>query len=175
MNKTLLKEIISHVLANFVVIPSDFIDPKLTGSLLDRAYILPEKFCFEADDITYENEVWGCQLSALQNEVKVLATKVIAPCETEFVMVVQSKDAPVYGLNLCYNAEAGAEVNDFTLAVSLDGKDWMECATFLQATFLAAMEQVKDLGSMWQKCSEYKSLYDSLISFVKYHDSQLGE
>ena len=170
MNKDLLKEVIHHVMASFGVIQSSFIDPKKTGSLLDPAYILPEKIRFEVDENLFENNIWGCQISALQNEVRVLLSKLGDENQYDFVMAVQSKGAPTYGLVLSYELEHGLE--HCMLAVSIDGKTWMDCSTFLQATFLAAMEQVKDLGSGWQACSDYEELHSSLISFIKFYDDQ---
>jgi hypothetical protein len=62
------------------------------------------------------------------------------------------------------------EINSEALiACSLDGKAWMECQTYLQATFLAGMEQVRDVGMNWSKCLDYKVHYESLLTFIKFH------
>jgi hypothetical protein len=178
MDKNLLKAIIHHVMANFGAVPSDFVDTKKSGSLFDPVYVLPKKFCFEVEDCHLEYKIWGCQLLSLQNEVRALLISLdgFYEGERDYVLVVQSVGAPAYGLYLCYDSTAGiAREHDLMLAVSIDGKSWMECTTFLQATFLAAMEQIKDLGNGWQRCSNYEELYASLLSFIKYHDEHFEE
>ena len=47
MNHFLLKEIVTHVMAHFGVIPSIFVDHKRTKSLMDPTYLVPEKIIFE--------------------------------------------------------------------------------------------------------------------------------
>jgi hypothetical protein len=65
--------------------------------------------------------------------------------------------------------------SDPMIAVSMDGKSWLECGTFLQSTFLAGMEQIRELGLAWHKASNYKSEYDALLSFINFHHSIYGE
>jgi len=174
MNSLLLREIVSHVMSNFAIIPSDTVGLK-TKSLLDEEYILPEKFRFKSDGVSYEGRVWGCQLSFLQNDVKVLLTECASDEFPEFAMAIKSKDAPTYGMYFRHIESDDPLDSDPMLAVSIDGKEWLNCTTFLQATFLAAMEQIRELMVPWQKCNEYKDLYSSLISFVKYRDQFIGQ
>lgn len=61
------------------------------------------------------------------------------------------------------------------LAVSLDGKNWMQCNSYLQGTFLAAMEQLRDMHLSWSKCSDYNDLYKSALSFLQFHSTHYGE
>ena len=89
----------------------------------------------------------------------------------EFAMIVSPKDAPMYGLYLMYNT-LSSEASDShpMLAVSPDaGKGWLQCNVGLQATFLAAMEQARDLHAIWEKCTDHKIEYAALISFIKFH------
>jgi len=174
MNYALLKEVVSHVMANFGVIPSDFVDHKNTDSLMGPTYLLPEKIVFEEEGKPYTGMVWGCQFSMAQTEVKVILGECTTdPKFSEFAMVIQSKNTPAYGLYLCYNELSNHPLDsEPDLSVSLNGKDWMDCTTFLQATFLAAMEQVRDLQAPWNKCSDYKELHKMLLSFMNYHDNK---
>ncbi len=69
-----------------------------------------------------------------------------------------------------YTGSVDEEIDSEALiAVSSDKKHWMPCSTYLQATFLAGMEQVRDSGFAWTKCSEYKEQYQQLLSFIKFH------
>lgn len=92
MNYALLKEIIKHIYAHFAIVPSDFVNLKNTDLLMNPIYLLPEKIIFEIENTEYQGKVWGCQLSAAQNEVKVL----LGDCTYddnfhEFTMIVQAK------------------------------------------------------------------------------------
>jgi hypothetical protein len=177
MNYALLKEIVSHVMAHFGVIPSDFVDHKKTDSLMSPGYLLPEKIHFESEGEKYQGKVWGCQVSIAQVELKVLLGECTLNKEfPEFAMVIQSKDAPTYGLYLCYNEMSSApQDSQPDLAVTLNGKDWMDCSTYLQGCFLAATEQVRDLMLPWNKCGEYKDLHKSLLSFMNFHHGKFGD
>lgn len=177
MNHFLLKEIVSHVMANFGVIPSIFVDHEKTNSLMDPAYLISEKILFEEEGRQYQGKIWGCQLSVAQTEVKVLLGECTTNLEfPQFALVLQSKDAPVYGLYLCYNDLSNHPLDsEPDLSVSLNNKDWMDCNTFLQATFLAATEQVRELQLPWKKCIEYKEMHKALLSFMNYHDGKIGD
>lgn len=171
MNLNLRAEIVKHVFANFGVIPSQFVNDK-SRSLLNKEYLLPEKLSFEDDnDIITENKIWGCQLSADIQEIKIL----LADCTQEenapeYCLLIQLKDAPAYGIYLTFNESFGDQVGSACMiAYSLDSKSWMECSTFLQATFLSGMEQIRETGFAWNKASNYQPQYQALVSFIKYH------
>lgn len=177
MNPALLKEVVSHVMSQFGVIPSEYVDHQKTDSLLAPAYLLGERMHFESEGTQYAKKTWGCQMSIFKSEVKVMLGECTLNEEfPEFAMVVSSKDAPTYGLYLCYNEVSNHPLDsEPDLCVSTNGKEWMNCTTFLQATFLAAMEQVRELHVPWAKLADHKDLYNSLLSFTNHHHSQLGE
>ncbi len=167
MNPVLLEEVVKHVFANFGVIPSYFVNRNKSKTLIASEYLLPDKISFDLDDQVVRKNVWGCQISADTQELKVL----LSDCSQEkgileFAMVVQLKGAPSYGLYIVCGD--GIEPEPL-LACSLNGKEWMECNTYLQATFLAGMEQVRDLGLHWNKCNNYEGQYEAMMSFIKYH------
>ena len=175
MNQTLLKEIVAHVFATFAVIPSDFVNSQSTQSLMSVEYLLNERVSFEVDGAVINNKVWGCQMEVITNQLKVL----LADCCTdqttpEFAMIVQPKDMPMYGLYLIgSNAEDLVDPADnFTmLATSLNqGQDWMPLNTGLQATFLAGMEQTRELNIGWQKIQDHKATYQAALSFLRFCD-----
>jgi hypothetical protein len=178
MNKALLKEIVAHIYAHFAIIPSDFVNLDKTQSLMAPYYLLNDKISFEVEGNSYQGKIWGCQMSIGQKEIKVLLGDCTLDKEfPEFVMIVQPKDAPTYGLYLMYN-EMSSQPGDSQpmIAVSPDGgKGWMQCNTHLQATFLAAMEQARELRMPWEKCDEHRSLYQAMVSFLKFHLEIYGE
>jgi hypothetical protein len=170
MNYALMHEIIKHIFANLAIIPSKFIDLNNTISLRDKKFLLHEKLTFEAEDgQEIKNKVWGCQLSAEQQELKIL----LGDCThdssvSEYCLVVQLKNSPAYGLYLRFN-DLG-ESDEPLIACTLDGKSWMQCNTYLQATFLAGMENLKDLGLSWNKCHDYKDQFELMLSFIEFYD-----
>lgn len=172
MNPNLRAEIIKHVFANFGVIPADYVNEK-TRSLSSKEYLISEKLSFEDESGVIQNKVWGCQLSADIQEIKIL----LADCtqeenHPEYCLLVQLKNAPSYGLYLNFDEFLGRQTNSsYMIAYSLDSKLWMECSTFLQATFLGGMEQIRETGFAWNKITNYQSQYQTLVSFIKYHSS----
>jgi hypothetical protein len=173
MNRILMEDIVRHILSNLAIIPSSFVDPDKTKSLMSKDYLLPEKISFEAESEVIKNKVWGCQISVEQQELKFL----LGDCTQEknipeYCLVVKLKDAPAYGMYLVYNDLVGGQVDSEPLiACTLNGKEWMECQTYLQATFLAGMEQVRDVGLGWSKCTDYKENYELLLSFIQFHNT----
>lgn len=172
MNKVLRETIVEHILASFIVIPSSFIAYDKSKSLKSKEYLLVDTVSFKLDEEVIKNKVWGCQLS--QHEIKIL----LVDCSVdktipEYAFLISVKDQPTYGLYLVYNDE---DIDgEALIAVSMNGKDWLECNTFLQATFLAGMESLKELGLAWEKCSDYKDQLSSTLSFIKFHNDLYGD
>lgn len=174
MNYVLMAEIVKHVLANLAVTPSEFVNLERTKSLTSKEFLLKEKLNFETDEgAPLKNNVWGCQISAEQQEIKIL----VGDCTQdknfpEYCLLVQLKDSPAYGLYLMYTEAMEESFNpEPMIAVSVNNKDWMECTTYLQATFLAGMEQIRDLGLSWSKCADYTENYQLMVGFIKFHNS----
>jgi len=172
MNYDLMRKIIQHIMANLIIMPSDIVNSDKSKSLISNDLLLKNKLNFEEDGIKFQNNIWGCQISAEQQEIKIL----VGDCAQdkkmpEYCLIVQLKDAPAYGLYLMFTEVFDESMNpEPMIAVSINNKDWMECSTYLQATFLAGMEQIKDLGLSWNKCSNYSENYELMLSFIKFHN-----
>ena len=176
MNFPLMEQIIRHVFANLAVVPSDQVDMSFSSPLRSEQYLLPEKLTFGglagAPDVT--NSVWGCQITLDKKTMRIILGDCTQDSRVpEFCLVTQLEGAPAYGLYLVYNDLVGGCLPDPLIAVSTN-KNWMVCETYLQATFLAGMEQIRDLGMGWSKCSSYKDQFELLNSFIKYHDVFYG-
>jgi hypothetical protein len=172
MNTNLLEEIVKHIFSNLSVIHSHFVNSEKSKSLMSSEFLLDKKLSFDLENNeTADRKVWGCQISSEQKELKIL----LADCwqergVPELYLIVQLKDAPAYGLFYVHSSEKEKDDRSF-IACSVNDNDWMECSTYLQATFLAGMEQLKDLGLNWTKCKDYTKQYNLLLSLIKYHDS----
>lgn len=178
MNQVLLETIVRHIFANFMIVPSSYVNMTKSKSLTDKEYLLPDHIPFETDgsDQVQKNHIWGCQISADQQEVKILLGDCTEdPNFPEYALVIHLKDSPAYGLYLVNNLKDENVEPDPMLAVTMDGKAWLECSTFLQATFLAGMEQIREVGLGWNKCTNYKNELDMLLAFVNFHHSVHGE
>lgn len=173
MNYVLMEQIIRHVMSNLGVVPGLFIDINKSKSLRTKEFLLSEKLKFEMDDVISKNNIWGCQITVDHKDMKIL----LGDCSQrlnilEFCVVIQLQDAPAYGLYLVYNDLLPDRIeSEPLLGVTLNGKDWMECNTYLQGTFLAGMEQIRELALPWTKATNYSSQYELMLSFIKYHDS----
>lgn len=174
MNKQLMETIVRHIFASFAVVPSAFINLDKTKSLMNKEFLLPDSLPFESDDPgqVKKNRVWGCQLAADQQDIKILLGDCSEDSGTqEYALLVQLKDAPIYGVYLV----ASELFSEPMIAVTMNGKEWMECNTYFQATFLAGMEQIKQFGFAWNKCSDYKDQLDMLLSFINFHHTVYGD
>ena len=173
MNKYLREEIVKHIFANLGVVSSSFVNLKLSKSLNSDEFVLKHTLTFEDDNgQSVRNKVWGCQISADVQEIKIL----LGDCSQyenvpEYAVIVQLKNAPAYGVYLICNPEVDAEA---LIACTLNFKDWMECNTYLQSTFLAGMEQMRDLGLAWNKCTDCDSQFKLLQDFIKFHSKVWG-
>lgn len=174
MNLTLREVIVKHVLANFAIIPSAHLSIDKSKSLQSKEYLLSDKVSFMGlEDEVIQNKLWGCQVSVEQQEIKILLANCTIDINCpEYALLVHLKDQPLYGLYLVNNNSLDHEA---LIAVSMNGKEWLECSTYLQATFLAGMEQLKDLGFAWNKCTSYKEQLVALLSFIKFHNDIYGD
>lgn len=176
MNLNLRRQIIQHIFAGLAVIPSSFINMASSKSLMSQEFLLDDKLTFESDSGSVKNKIWGCQISSEQQELKIL----LGDCSqeknvSEFCLIVQLKDSPIYGVYLLVDEYEDDSEDEALLACSINGKNWLECNTYLQATFLAGMEQIKDLGLKWSKCSDYLEQYKTMVSFIKFVDELYKE
>lgn len=175
MNRILTEQIVQHILANLGVLPALHVSEK-TPSIIDKQFLLSEKVSFEIDGEVVRKNVYGCQITITgSKEFKMLLVDCGAPEMPEYCLVVQLKDAPTFGLSFLCGPSAVYDLDpEAMIAVSPDHKNWMPCSTYLQATFLAGMEQLRDLGFGWTKCADYQDQYQQLLSFIKFRSSFFG-
>lgn len=177
MNYKLTEQIAYHIFAHLGLLPAEFVSQSLTKSIIDKQYLLPEKLALESEggEILRKN-IYGCQASVADaKEIKML----LADCSEskewpEYCLLVQMKGAPAFGVYLLYTGQSKEMDPEALIAVSSDGEHWMPCSTYLQATFLAGMEQVRDSGFAWGKASNYQELYQQLLLFIKFHHGFYG-
>lgn len=173
MNKNLTFEIVNHIFSG-LGINSSIINLNLFQSIRSKQFLLDKRLSFsDENDQDFDNKVWGVQYSLNDNTVKIL----IGDCTTDsdvlqYCGIVHLQDNPFYGISACYTSNNKSYVDPQPLiCVSTDGKNWMECNTYLQATFLAAMENTKELSFISKKCENYNVEFEALQTFIKYYDN----
>lgn len=174
MNRVLLSEIVKHIYSNFGLLGSKYVDIQRTQSLNSKEFLLPEKMSFrDGEGKTVQNKIWGCQISVDQSEIKIMAADCgIDPEIPEYCVLVQLKNSPAYCMYFVYSDHLPVEDQvdeEALLAVNINDKEWMECGTYLQGTFLAGVEQIRDVGMTWNKCSNYQDQIETMKSFMKFH------
>lgn len=175
MNRKLTEQISLHILAHLGVLQTSFVNKEATQSIMTKTFVLPEKIAFVDDNKETRKNIYGCQVSiADAKELRLL----LADCTQEkdfpeFALLVQLKEAPAFGVYVVLtNDQIDSEA---LIAVSPDKQNWMPCSTYLQATFLAGMEQIRDIGFGWTKAVDYTEQYQQLLSFIKFHHSYYQE
>lgn len=174
MNQQLTEEIAYHILANLGILPAPFVNKELTKSIIDKQFLLPEKISFDLNGETIRKNIYGCQVNVADGkEFKLLVADCTADKNLpEYCLVVQLKGAPAYGVYMIFTGLAQeATDSEVLIAVSTDKQHWMPCSTYLQATFLAGMEQIRDIPVGWSKCVKYQEQYQELLTFIKFHHS----
>lgn len=170
MNKSLTEQIAIHILSELNIIPSTFVDK----SQNIRDYLLSEKISFEDEDSKQiKNNVYGVQCNIEQKDLKILVGNCsIEQNIIENAVIIQLQDSPTYGIYYSYSLTEVVD-SEVLIAVSVDGKSWINCNIYLQATLLAAMEHTKQIGCFWTKCNNYKAQFNLLTSFINYHEEYI--
>lgn len=171
MNYILMEQIIRHVMANLSIISTPYVFN--TGkNLRSIEYLSSRKMKFEIDDSIIDHNVYAVETFADSKKLKII----LADCSTikssilEFALIVSVEDMPTYGLYLIFN-DLDKKINpEPMIAVSLNNEDFMECNTYLQNTFCAGMEELRDLGFNWVKHEITDEDFKVLANFIDFHD-----
>lgn len=170
MNVDLTEQIIRHILSSLKVISTDFINVK-SQTLISKNFLLEEKLQLEIEeDDLIQNSVWGCKFYIEGKTLKIIVGDAsIDNSITEFCAIIHLDESPTYGMYIAMNEDSRA-----LIACSINGKDWMKCSIYLEATFLAGMEQMKNHLLLPQKCENYKSEFESMVSLMNFHSTVFG-
>lgn len=167
MNIKLRNEIASHIFQNFGVQSSSFINLEKSKLLINQEFKLNDSLKLNVDDEIITYNIYGCQFSAEQQELKVILTKI----NNENILITQLKDSPFYGIYI----ENYSNITRSFISCSLDGKSWLECNTYLQSMLLSGLESIKENGLSFSKCTNCKLQIDALKSYISYLDEKAQE
>lgn len=174
MNKILTREIINHIYSELGVITNNLVDNKKFGSIKSDNFLLEKKIISESENKKeILGSVWGMESTIVSNDLSILVGDCsIEKSVKEYASIVYLKEAPAYGMYCVY----GDGVDSSPLiSVTTDGKSWVPTTTYLQATFLAGMQNVKENIFNWKKCDNYDLKYDLLLSFIKHYSNFYGD
>lgn len=163
MNHDLTEQIIKHVYSNLGIVKSNYIDFSKTKSLMSKDFLLSKEF-----SLKNIKNIWGCTLSLLDQSLQILLADT-TQCNgiPEFALIVRTNDKATYGCYLICSDEVGTEP-----LIAFNVKDWSVCNAYLQAFFLATMEQIKESCLTLSNKTEYKEIYKLLLSFLTFHEEQ---
>lgn len=159
MKSDLLNEIITHIFYNL-----KFLDSDSKQSICNNYFLCPQNFDFEDSSII--SRVYGAQAVVNGYKFKLLAHHFFNENEDggTFCCVIQMQDCPIYGCIGSYqdNKNVNNKIEDGILVYQINGSEsWLPTTTFLQATFLAGMEQLKEMSIQFQKLDD-KELFEVL-------------
>ena len=164
-------EIVKHIFENLGV-SNKKLNLDSFKSLKDKEFLLNKSLTLVNDQEEVKNKVWGCQQSFGSQLMTMLLADLSIDNDCAYGLIVQLKDSPAYGLYFNLDDKVFDET---VISCTINNKDWIICNTHLQATFLAAMEQIKEVGLSWRKAEDYNEQYDLMISFIKNYDSLFGD
>jgi hypothetical protein len=157
MNQELLVEIVKHIFLQLV--PDNG-----SKSLLSDEFILSDKLKFEFDKDIVSKNIYGCEFNTQDTDFKIL----LGDCSystKEYVLIISLSNSPTYGIYINQS-----NLDECIIACTL-GDSWLVCNTGLQATFLAGMEQLKELIVYWKKCEKYEKQLNLMKSFLEFEQS----
>lgn len=144
-------------------------------SIHHKAFLTDKTIAYENDN--YEKmsaKVYACQTEISSKKLSIISSELD---ESENFVVVKFDSNPAYGLYLCseYPSEdiiaTPLVFQDGFLATQLKEKTWIPTTIYLQATFLAGMEQLRDLTSKYDKVKDIDVLFDLLKEFISYREA----
>ena len=99
-------------------------------------------------------------------KIRLLVANCSIDTDPEYCMIISIDDTPSFG---CYLLSDQSEA----IVSYLINDHLMTASTYLQATFLAGMEQLRETVGEWSKCKDHNDLYESLLLFIKHCDGEL--
>lgn len=169
MNSKLTMEICKHILSNFGIIPSTFFDSQSFKTLNSDEFLLDKSLVFLDDnDKEVHKKVWGCSASFNNVSFSILLADLTQDDLVSYCFIVQMENAPAYGF---YIDVLGDEA---IISCTTNNTNWTVCTTYLEATFLAAMEQLRGTGLPWGRIKDYGSQLSLLKSLIVESESLIG-
>lgn len=163
----LTNTIVEHIFHNL-----GFLDTR-TNSLISEMLLTEYTITYDDEDKEHKLPVYACETRI--NQSQIVMAGVVFPAEgthQEMAVVIHTQDCPIYGCYLWYEGGSQPIESEGQILMSLKDNTWMDTTTFVQASFLAGMEHLKDLRQTFTICKDAKPIYQTLVAFIKYIDQQ---
>lgn len=154
MSSSLIKEIVLHILKNFGIGASF----QNSMAINEESFLLQEKVEFEEDGKHYKNNVFGCQCSIREQKLRAIYCGISGGEKIESFLYVKLEENPAYCVY------SGME--DYIYFSPDKSDEWAKCTIMLHATFLAAMENIKDISPSFEKIKDYKAEYNQFSKAI---------
>lgn len=136
-------------------------------SILDDKFLLDKKLSLiDEDNNTINNSMWCLQLSYEDKKIRLLVVNCSLSNDPEYALLVSLDEAPIFA---CY---LSSDENDGIISYFINN-NWSQASIYLQANFLAGMEQFKEIFGEWKDCKEFDDLNKNMISFINHCDGVL--
>lgn len=156
----LTNEILLHVFNGLGITKS------VDVSLISDSFLLPKQIKFKVlDEDLIVVKLWGAQITIDKSRLRLLCGDFSMDTK-ELALVIKLDNCPSYGCYLSFQ-----DIKDSFIVFSLKDNEWLMANTYVQATFLAGMEQLRDIGTVWNTLSKYDDLVENIKSLVEYHDT----
>lgn len=157
MNKELTLAIVKHIFANLGLFG------ETTSSLFQKDFVINKSIeyyteDFEGNQIEKQSEIFSCKSQVGLNKINMIATSM----EDEHFVIVKLEKSPTYGVFFSSEEETGM------IAFQTKEGNFSEASIFLQSSFLAGMEQLKDISTKYERENNNDELIASLKSFIAF-------
>jgi hypothetical protein len=165
IEKDLTTAIVAYLLANFGVL--DLRPVSLRHQDFRTSYSI-EFF----DGFDHSCPIYACQTVINGALLKIAFVKLASNsdeyADADLALLISLEGCPTYGCALTIDNMQNTN-NGF---IACKFKDtWMPCSIYTQSTFLAGMEQIKDLMTKYEKCKDAKELHQDLKGFLSYQET----
>lgn len=147
-NQILTNDIVKHVFDNLGV------SKKMHNTIHHEMFQSNKTLSYSDEDGQHKAIVYGSQAKVGDKALKIVHIKF---SDDEAVLVVRLEDCPTYG---CY-------LGDRCLIGVLAKDHWVEGSMFIQASFLAGMEQLREVGTVFVAI-DVKEMFEQLKKFLMF-------
>lgn len=122
------------------------------------------------DEEISSSQIWACQTVINNVRFRMMSTSFPDIEETETIFISKLDNCPTYGCSLITGSNPS--FLEGHIGCKMNEESWVPTTIFIQATFLAGMEQLKDISGSFAKCSDNTDLVDDLKSFIAFKENQ---
>ena len=161
-NKQLSFEILYQILTNLGIFGE--LDLEKSKTLLDKDFLISDKIQFTLEDQIINKNVFICSFDNEHTKLNIAIVDCSTGEDKEFAFITSLEGSPAYAAYFTMSGDA-------KICFNLTEDIWQPCSIYMQAMFLAGMEQIRELNVSSSKLVKYDSMLKKLKSFIKYYDA----